>query len=159
MAKTLQGHFAPCYQSSDDLHTRRLEFKTLVCETARGLRSWCRTERERQRCDSVIRGASLSYEGLELLCTLAARSEQPWRLAQTIDGAVLQRAVAPAPICAIEASELEEASNGPLNEAQLLFAKEKTPVRAKQVIEAAMPQEQRTRKLIEAAHRFIGRAS
>lgn len=54
-------------------------------------------------------------------------------------------------ICAFEASEFEQETNGPLNMAQLLAAREKTPVRWGQVRDTAKHQLVATKNLMVAA--------
>lgn len=54
-------------------------------------------------------------------------------------------------LCAFEASEYEEQTNGPLNIAQQLAMKEKTPVRWLQVAECGTRQVVATKRLVAAA--------
>lgn len=160
MTERLRPSFVPRQQFGADLHTRRAEFKRMVCEFARSHRQFCLTSRERQSCDSIIRGASLSFDGMELLCVLAARDERdPTTLEKQIGGAVLQRALTPSPMCPFEASELEQESNGPLNLAQLKAHQEKTAVRWWHVIETGRTQIYATVRMVNSALVHVGKLS
>lgn len=156
--EVVPGYFAPGYLSrSEKLEARRAEFARLIQEFARAHRQHCITARERAKCDDIIRGQSLSLSGLELLVDLAARSETPLAFEELIRGEVLRRLAAPALPCPFEASHAEQASNEPLNAAQLLAHQEKTPVRWWQVVETATEQLRATRTLLDAAQVHVGR--
>jgi hypothetical protein len=138
------------YQSNTpSLAERRKEFDELFSEAVRSLRPFALTERERQTVDDAARLRSLSPAGLKTLVAIAARSDRPFILEECIRSAVVAATVAaPAP-CLDEANEAETESNHPLNVSQLLWERERTPVRAVGVVEAARQQLHATRILID----------
>lgn len=132
--------------------SEKLTGRETLSALARKLRKYARTPRERDRCDSIIRKASLSFDGFDLLCELAARSEQPGALEECVRAIVLSRVASPF-FCPREASHREEGTNGPLNQAQHLAHEEGSVVRWVQVAELATEQYIATRILIDAAWR------
>lgn len=147
------------YQNRTDPLARRVEFRAMLAALGRHLYPYAVGATEKRVLDDLIRGRRLSIDGLEILCGIASRAGNPMCLEQAIGGAVLTRALHPVPTCVFEESEAEERSNAPLNEAQLLLAREKTPVRAIQVFELANVQAHQTRRLADAALLFAGKAS
>ena len=138
---------------------RRAEFRELLAGLARYLYDFAVTKTEKSVCKELMRGRALSIDGLETLVDLAGRADNPMVLEETLRSAVLRRLAAPKVICAFEASELEQEANHPLNIAQLLAAREKSPIRWTQVLETARQQLFATRRLIDAAVIHIERAS
>lgn len=144
--------------NSESLETRRAECRRLIGEYARNLRPFAITSRERSVCDEVARGRSLSIDGLEILCELDARSENPLTFAKIIEGLILQR-VADGPVCRFEASLEEQRQNAILDDAQLLAHREDTAVRWMQVWQGATQQAHVSNRLATAAWLHARRAS
>lgn len=132
---------------------RGSEFLALLAEMARYLRGFATSQKEYDVCTDVMKGKRLSIAGLERLVDIAARAERPFVLEDTLHRAVLDRMTAPR-TCPFEASQYEQQSNGPADEAQLLFAREKTPVRAIQTAEVLQTQAYATKQAIDALWRY-----
>lgn len=139
------------------LEARRKEFDEMFSEAVASLRPFALTESEARVVDDAARLKSLSPRGLKVLVQIAARSDRPFILEETIRTAVVSAIASPAP-CVDEANERETESNHPLNVAQLLWERERTPVRAVGVVEAARQQIHATRVLADVfALRAFGR--
>ena len=158
MAETLQRPLGLRYQTGrDSMASRRREFYRLIHGVARYARQWAVTRREYQVCADAMRDEPrLSIDGLDTLVELTARADQPDVLGDTLRQAVFGRMASPSPLCPFEASELEQEANAPLDLAQLLAAKEQSPVRWTQVIELGRQQVYATKRLIDAASRHAG---
>lgn len=156
---TLQGYFQPVQQFGDELLSGRERFRRDVCEFARALRPMCRNENERGRCDNIIRGHSLSHDGLEFLCRLSARrQEAPLGLAKLVEAKILAHC-AEESMCRFDASHNEQQANAALDDAQLLAHHEDSPTRWSLVWELATQQAFVSTRLANTAYRFVVRAS
>lgn len=153
--RTSHLHMQPVYHANtpavESPAGRRREFEHFLVAMVEYLHAFAQDKEERTVCKEVKRLRSLSVHGLKVLVRLAARSDKPFILEETMRAAVLAEMVNPTLPCVFEASESEQASNEPLNLAQLLAHKEKTPIRWTQVAETGMPQYHATRVLIDVA--------
>lgn len=150
MQTTLGGRFSPRYRQNDELSVRRQELRELWAETAKKLRPYARTRKEYLRVTDAI-GGQISGPLLDLMVELDARAEMPGALEEFGRAAVVNRVAFPAPPCVFEASELEQRSNEPLNQMQLVATKERTPVRWGEVASLAWQQIRATVALFDAA--------
>lgn len=93
-----------------------------------------------------------SSETLSQLLDIQSRAEAPHYLSEQFR--MIEAQLLPSkPVCIHEVSEAEQESNAALDMAQLLFAKERSPVRAVQVAETGTQQLYRTRALVDQAWR------
>jgi hypothetical protein len=123
-------------QDGDSLEGRRTEFKKMLAAIATSLREWAISKQEKSVCDEVIRGRALSIDGLETLCTIAARSEKPFVLENAIQGAVLRRMEGIPPLCVTDTLLTETRAQSDGDENRILFHVERTPVRRDQALDA-----------------------
>lgn len=138
---------------------RRTEFLALLAEMARYLRKFAISQKEYDVCTDVVKGKRLSIAGLDLLVGIAARADKPMVIEDTIRRAIIDRLAAPQPPCPFDASESEQQVNEPLNLAQLVAHREKSPTRWIQVAELASEQERASRVLKEAAWFHVRRTA
>lgn len=143
------------YHSNATPVARKDEFRALLKEIALYLYRFASTKAEKSICQELARGRSLSIDGLDVLCDLAAKSDRPFVLENGIQRTVVQRVAAlpSPPLCAFEASRLEQQANETLNLAQLVAAEEDNPAHWGLVAELAAQQEFASDRLEKAAWR------
>lgn len=126
------------HQQDASILARRQEFAALVAEIARKLAPFAATKEEKQAVWDAQRPAAprLSIRSLEIFCELAARSDRPFTLEQTIQQAVIQRMAAPVPLCIVDTGmqETRAQSRGDIDRWQ--FHVERTPTRRDQALDS-----------------------
>lgn len=150
--------------NTPSLAVRRAEFEAMLqaaVEVTAGqiktdLPPSLRSADESQFIFDCARGRrAASRETLAMLLALQARGESRTRHLLSDSIRLVEAKTAPSPICVFEASEREEATNGPLNIAQQVAAKEKSPTRWAQVRDFALVQVHATLQLVDAAAQHV----
>lgn len=127
--------------------------RTAFQPVGRYLHDFAITKAEKSVCQEAMRGRSLSFDGLETLCRIAARSDRPFIVEEAVRAVVIVLHTNPPVICPLEASKQEQESNGLLDLDQLDAHREKTPVRWGRVADTGKMQMHRTRVLVDSASR------
>lgn len=113
-----------------------------------------RSSDESDFLQDVARGRR-DFGNLAMLLALESRSALPHRVSEAIRAREIS--LSAKSLCRQEANLLEESSNAPLNQAQLLAEREDTPTRWQQVVEFAQRQMYATRQLLDAAYSHLNR--
>lgn len=89
-------------------------------------------------------------DALVMVFEIARQSNEPCHALSSVFHELEVEMAAATPLCPTEASDAEDEANHPLNVAQKLWERERTPVRAVGVVEAAMQQLHKTQAILRA---------
>lgn len=136
---------------TDNQVTRRAEFKDLFAALVRSVADGAISKEEKSVCAEAIKGRSLSVKGLEILLTIAARSQRPFAVEEFCRQQVLQRASA-APSRPFSAFEDETRAQASADVSQWQFVRERLPVRRDQALDHMTQHSHQLRRAIDALH-------
>lgn len=154
---TVQQYLPIVYQRRDEFLAHQERVFRLIRQVAHVARDVAVTSKERSVCYDAARPTPrLSGNGLVILCDLVARSSSPSVLEEGIR-AVVRCRVPVQSVDVFDAMEDEEAASAQLRLAKLLLAREKSGVRASQVVESCQQGMWAMRRLTDAASLYAAR--